>query len=117
MHVSPISDPDELGKRHCRVGVPESEVNTAGRRRKGEGEVGTFKSIGLPSTERSKTAGEKKDLTWVRKGIRSHGPWRESLLATLHSLRPWSTHPQLLHNPQSSSSAQSTVPSGGTMER
>ena len=38
MHVSPINDPDDLGKRYCRgtVGVPESEMNMAGRRRKGE---------------------------------------------------------------------------------
>ena len=80
MHVSSINDPDELGKRHCRgtVGVLESEMNMARRRRKGEvgGKDGLreskrieriFKSIGLPSLECSKTAREKKDLSWVRK--------------------------------------------------
>ena len=60
------------------VGVLESEMNMAGRRRKGEvgGKDGlreskrierSFKSIGLPSLECSKTAREKKDLSWVRK--------------------------------------------------
>jgi hypothetical protein len=79
VHVSPINVPDELGKRHCRtVGVLESEMHMAGRRRKGEvgGKDGlreskrierSFKSIGFPSLECSKTAKEKKDLSWVRK--------------------------------------------------
>jgi len=81
VHVSPINDPDELGKRHCRgtVGELESEMNMTGRRRKGEvgGKDGlreskrierTFKSIGLPSLECSKTAREKKEV-WTGYGI------------------------------------------------
>jgi hypothetical protein len=72
VHVRPVNDPDEFGKCHCRgtVGVLESEINMAGRRRKGEvgGKDGmrgskrierTFKAIGLPSLECSKTAREK----------------------------------------------------------